>query len=196
MTLRLLGNLKRGLLFILSAPAGTGKTTLVEMLCDEFPCVVASVSCTTRLPRQGEKDGQHYQFLSLQEFERRIARDEFLEYVQLYGDYYGTCRLWVEAQLAHGKHVMLVIDTQGAKLLKGKLPLVTIFVAPPSLEELAKRLTQRRTESSENIDKRLQWAKHELDARGAYDYGIVNDDLATAYQALRSILIAEEHRVR
>jgi len=187
---------KRGLLFILSAPAGTGKTTLMTMLANEFPRVVASISFTTRLPRDGEEEGRHYFFISKDEFEKKIKADEFLEYVELYGEFYGTSRLWVEGKLAQGIHVVLVIDTQGAKLLKGKIPAITIFVVPPSLEELEKRLRLRKTEDEKVIERRLAWAKKELTAQNIYDYLIVNDDLAIAYEALRSILIAEEHRIR
>lgn len=192
----LLGNLDKGLLFILSAPAGTGKTTLVQLLTRDFTCVVASISYTTRKPRPGEVDGIHYYFISKEEFIQRINAGEFLEHVELYGDYYGTSSVWVEEQLAQKKHVILVIDTQGAKLLKNKVDAVSIFVAPPSVEELERRLKLRKTESPEVIEKRLSWAKKELEAQSSYDYLIINDDLSHAYQALRSILIAEEHRIR
>ncbi len=192
----MLGNLEKGLLFILSAPAGTGKTTLVQLLSRDFPCVVASISFTTRKPRPGEVDGIHYYFISREEFIERANAGEFLEYVELYGDLYGTSNVWVEDQLAKKNHVVLVIDTQGAKLLKNKIQAISIFVAPPSVEELERRLKLRQTESSEVIEKRLLWAKKELEAQNNYDYLIVNDDLSHAYQALRSILIAEEHRIR
>lgn len=192
----LLGNLKRGLVFILSAPAGTGKTTLVQRLVNEFPVVLASVSYTTRAPRAGEVNGLHYHFVDEAEFLSRIAKDEFIEYVQLYGNYYGTSRVWLEEQLDQGKHVFLVIDTQGALLLKEKIKATYIFVSPPSLEVLEKRLLVRKTESQDVIQKRLGWAQQEMTAKDAYDYLIVNDELDTAYQVLRSIVIAEEHRIR
>lgn len=195
MTLKVLGNLKRGLLFVLSAPAGTGKTTLMHMLADEFDCVVQSISSTTRMPRPGEIDGKNYHFLSKEEFERKIAANEFLESVQLYGFYYGTSKCWVEEQLQQGRHVVLVIDTQGAVLLKQCCQAVYIFIAPPSLEVLAQRLVLRNTETAEHIAARLSIARDEIAAASAYDYCIVNDDLAVAYQVLRSIIIAEEHRV-
>lgn len=187
---------KKGLLFILSAPAGTGKTTLMNMLASEFSNAIASISFTTRKPRSGEVDGVNYFFISKEEFIERIEAGEFLEHVELYGDYYGTSGIWVENRRCEGQHVFLVIDTQGAKLLKGKLEIVTIFVAPPSIEELEKRLRLRQTESDEMIEKRLVWAKKELTAQKNYDYLIINEDLSIAYQALRSILIAEEHRIR
>ena len=192
----LLGNLKRGLLFILSAPTGTGKTTLVQLLTKEFPSVVASISKTTRPQRNNEINGVHYQFINEAEFLRCIDEGEFLEYVQLYGYYYGTSLFWVENQLNQGKHVILVIDTQGAAKVRNKISGPSIFVAPPSIEILQKRLSNRNTESSEELEKRLIWAKEELNRKDDYDYFIINDDLATAYQVLRSILIAEEHRMK
>lgn len=193
--LKLLGNLKRGLLFIVSAPAGTGKTTLIQKLVEEFPCVVRSVSCTTREPRLGEISDVHYHYLSVEDFERKIKDEEFLEYVQLYGKYYGTLRSEVEEKLNQGKHVVLVIDTQGGLQLKGNVSAIFIFIKPPSLEELRHRLIKRRTESSIAIEERLLWAQKELEESQNYDYLVVNDDLESAYQILKSIFIAEEHRV-
>lgn len=193
--LPILGNVKVGTLFILSAPAGTGKTTLVQLLTHEFHCVIASISFTTRKARPGEIEGIHYYFISEEDFAARIAAGEFLEYVKLYGHYYGTSRIWVEQQLKKGKHIVLVIDTQGARQVRDKIKVVTIFVAPPSIEELDKRLRLRKTDNDESIEQRLMWAKEELRAQNEYDYLIVNDDLSTAYQVLRSIFVAEEHRI-
>jgi len=187
--------MKKGMPFIVSAPAGTGKTTLVKMLATEFPCVIASISYTTRLPRAGEIDAIHYNFVTHDEFEKKINSGDFLEYVKLYGDYYGTSRSWVEEHLNAGKHVVLVIDTQGAALLREHWKIVSIFVNPPSLEVLKQRLVSRGTESIDTIERRLALAKHEMDASHTYDYIIVNENLDTAYQVLRSIFIAEEHRV-
>ena len=194
MTEGLLGNQGRGRLFVVSAPAGTGKTTLVKMLTTEFPCVIASVSFTTRRPREGEFDGFHYNFITHEEFEKKIRSGIFLEYVNLYGDYYGTSKEWIDEQLNAGKHVVLVIDTQGALKLRQKWKIPLIFVKPPSLEVLKQRMLSRATESLEIIEKRLTWAKHEIEASTLYDYIIVNDDLSVAYQILKSIFIAEEHR--
>lgn len=192
---QLLGNRARGRVFIVSAPAGTGKTTLVDLLTQEFSAVVASISFTTRAPREGEVDGEHYNFISREAFEEKIREGEFLEWVTLYGDYYGTSRNWVEMRLSQGKHVVLVIDTQGAKLLRGVYPAVTIFVRPPSLAELERRLQGRGSESIEKIAQRLKIAEKELEAVCYYDYEIVNDDLVIAYCTFKSIFIAEEHRV-
>jgi len=191
----LLGHLSKGLAFIISAPAGTGKTTLVQMLTHEIPRVIASVSFTTRPPRAGEIPGVHYHFINEEEFLRRIDTGDFLEYVQLYGTYYGTSRSWVEEEQQKGNHVLLVIDTQGAMQLRGKFKSISIFIRPPSLEELKSRLMARKTEGLEEIQTRLQWAQNELLSIPYYDYQIINDDLAVAYQTLRSILIAESHRV-
>lgn len=192
---KLLGRESEGLMFIFSAPAGTGKTTLVQMLVQEFPRIIASVSFTTRKPRQGELPGVHYHFITEAEFEEKIADDDFIEHVKLYGDYYGTSRKWIAEQHKQGKHVVLVIDTQGALQLKGKIPAIFIFIRPPSLEVLRTRLKNRKSEAPEMIEKRLEWAKNELAAARHYDYQIVNDDLMVAYQILKSVVIAECHRV-
>jgi guanylate kinase len=191
--MKLLGNLKKGLVFVVSAPAGTGKTTLVKMLVEEFPCVKASVSCTTRPPRIGEIPGVDYDFISEPEFERRVAEGD-LEYALVFDHYYGTSKKSVLREQERGRHVVLVIDTQGAMQIKKIFPAVYIFVRPPSMEELSKRLKNRRTEPVEKIKSRLEWAKREVEMAIYYDYQIINDDLQIAYQVLRGIVIAEEHR--
>ena len=192
----LLGDEKEGQVFIISAPAGTGKTTLVEKLVKEFPSVTASVSYTTREPREGEIAGVHYHFIAAPEFEEKISAGDFLEYVKLYGTYYGTSKQWVKEQQKKGKHVLLVIDTQGALKLKSVLPSVLIFIRPPSLDILRNRLIRRQTETPGMIEQRVDWAQQELEAAQQYDYQIINDDLETAYQVLKSILIAECHRTK
>lgn len=194
---KLLGNLSTGLVFVLSAPAGTGKTTLVKMLQDEFPCVAMSVSCTTRAPRAGEISEKDYHFLSKKEFEAKIKADDFLEYAKVFDNFYGTSREFVEKQQTLGKHVFLVIDTQGALQLKKRgFPAVYVFLSPPSIPELRERLFKRKTESDEHIEQRLSWAENEIAVADHYDYHIVNANLQNAYEILRSILIAEEHKVR
>lgn len=192
--MKLLGNLKKGLVFVVSAPAGTGKTTLVQKLVQEFSCIVQSVSYTTRPRRYNESSGDHYHFITQDTFEKKIKEEEFLEYVKLYDDYYGTSKKWVESKQNAGKHVFLVIDTQGALQLVDTLDAQFIFIAPPSLKELKRRLVIRNTDTKEAIAKRLKWAEKELEAAHYYDYFIVNDSLNIAYEALRSIVIAEEHR--
>lgn len=191
-----MGNLDQGLLFIISAPAGTGKSTLVEMLLAEFPDqLIESCSCTTRAPRLGEIAEKHYLFLTLAEFEAKVEKGEFLEYAKVFGNYYGTLKEQVFSQQQLGKHVILVIDTQGAMKLKGKVPATYIFITPPTMEELRRRLFKRKTENEEKILERLTWAEQEMSMAKEYDYHIVNEDLATTYQVLKSIIIAEEHKL-
>jgi guanylate kinase len=184
----------RGILFIVSAPAGTGKSTLVELLTNEFSNVKRSISCTTRQPRSGEVNGRDYHFLSESAFLERVKRGDFIEHVTLFGNRYGTLKEDVEKLLADGVHVVLVIDTQGALLLKGNSDAVFIFIAPPNREELVKRLTLRGTDSKESIEQRLAEAEREMSCSAQYDYIIVNDDIHSAYQILRGIVIAEEHK--
>jgi guanylate kinase len=195
--MKVLGNTQRGLLFVVSAPAGTGKSTLVDMLLQEFPHEIAeSCSCTTRTPRPGEISERHYDFISLEKFEEKIARGEFLEYAKVFGNYYGTRQEEVDRLQAEGKHVVLVIDTQGAMKVKQQTEAVFIFISPPSFDELRSRLFKRRTEDEEKIQERLLWAKKEITMVSHYDYHIINDDLQVTYQVLRSIFIAEEHKRR
>ena len=186
----------RGLVFVVSAPAGTGKTTLVRMLREEFPNVIENISYTSRLPRPNEVPNRDYYFISKEEFEKKIKDGEFLEYAKVFDHYYGTSQKTVERLQDQGKHVVLVIDTQGALQIKKKLDAIFIFVSPPSLEELKTRLTERKAESKEEIRLRLSWAEKELAEAPKYNYHIVNDSLKEAYTVLRSILIAEEHKNR
>lgn len=196
MSSKVLGNLKKGLVFVLSAPAGTGKTTLVRMLREEFSCVRESISCTTRAPRQGELQGKDYHFLTREAFQEKVKKEAFLEYADVFGDCYGTSKEYVAEELSKGHHVILVIDTQGAMQIKEKIPAIFVFVSPPSFDELKERLLKRKTETPEKIERRLLWAKKEMEMIPHYDYHIVNDHLHTAYTVLKSILIAEEHRTK
>lgn len=190
---KLLGNLKEGLVFVISAPAGTGKTTLVRMLCDEFDCVTESVSFTTRPARANEAPGRDYHFITVPEFQKKIADNDFIEYAQVFGHYYGTSRSALETKLKDGKHVVLIIDTQGALQLMERIDATFIFIVPPNLSELRHRLETRKSDSEEVIVQRLSWAEREISFAYRYDYQIVNDHLKIAYEVLRSILIAEEH---
>ncbi len=189
----------RGIVFVVSAPAGTGKTTLVERLKSEFPQVVQSIAYTSRSPREHEVNGVHYHFVTKEEFKERLKTGDFLEHVELYGTYYGTSRLWVEARLKENKMVFLVIDTQGALILQQhslKFPIVYIFIKPPSIDALQARLLKRATETEESMRIRLAQAEQELSRESYYDYSIVNDQFEEAYQALKAIFIAEQHRIR
>jgi guanylate kinase len=194
--MKLLGNQPNGLLFVVSAPAGTGKNTLVDRLKKEFSCITESVSFTTRKARLGEENGRHYHFVSLEEFQDKVKKNEFLEHAHLFDHDYGTSKEEIQKAQDAGKHVVLVIDTQGALFLMKKVTGIFIFIAPPSLEELRRRLDVRKTENPEMIEKRLTWAKEEMKAAKHYDYLIVNEDLEIAYQVLRAIFVAEEHRIR
>lgn len=193
---QLLGGLKEGLIFVVSAPAGTGKTTLVRMLTVEFDSIIESVSYTTRAARANEVPGRDYHFIREDEFEKKIAEKDFLEYAKVFGRYYGTSKSDVENFQKQGKHVVLVIDTQGALQLMDKLDAVFIFIMPPHVGELRKRLEMRKSESEEAIEQRLSWAEKEIDLASRYDYLIINDNLKTAYDVLRAIIIAEAHRTK
>lgn len=183
---------RRGRLFVLSGPAGTGKTTLVTRLTQELDHVVESISCTTRPPRLGEVAGEHYHFLTTAEFEARLKKGDFLEHAEVFGNLYGTSKETVDEMLRQGLHVFLVIDIQGALQVKKKVPCTTIFLSPPSMDELERRLAKRRTESPDAINRRLQWAEQELLYIAHYDHHIVNDDVEEAYDFLRSIVLAQD----
>jgi len=193
---KILGNLEKGLAFVLSAPGGTGKTTLAKMLFHEFDSISPSISYTTRKPRPGEEDGRDYYFVSHAEFEEMVKSNQFLEHAKVYQDYYGTSRRLVESEQEKGKHVLLVIDTQGALQLMKSFKAIFIFIKPPSMEVLGSRLAVRRSETDEAIEHRLSWADKEISLASSYDYQIINDDLKIAYIVLKSILIAEEHKNR
>ena len=188
---------KKGTLFVFSGPSGVGKGTLNAKLFAEFGDQMAfSVSATTRAPREGEIDGTHYFFISKQEFENRIANNDFLEYAQFAGNSYGTPKSYVMSLLEQGKNVLLEIEVQGAMQVMERMPsCVSIFVLPPSFEELERRLRGRGTETEEKILKRLETARGELAYADKYQYQIVNGgDLEAAYQELRSVYLKETHQ--
>ena len=185
---------KRGTLFVFSGPSGVGKGTLNAKLFAEFGDQIAfSVSATTRAPREGEIDGKHYFFISRQEFENRIANNEFLEYAQFAGNCYGTPKPYVLSLLEQGKNVLLEIEVQGAMQVMARMPeCVSIFVLPPSFEELERRLRGRGTESEEKVRARLETARGEIAYAPRYQYQIVNgEDVDAAYQQLRGIYLKE-----
>ena len=183
------------IVFIISAPSGSGKSTLVHRLLKQDPSLLFSISYTTRAPRGQEVPDQAYHFLSREEFEAALARGEFLEHAQVFGNYYGTHQSMLERAQAEGRDLLLDIDVQGARQLKGKVPeTVTIFVLAPSRAELEKRLRARSEDSEEVIARRLDGAAAEIRNYGAYDYVVVNRDLEKSVDALASIVKAERLR--
>ena len=185
---------KKGTLFVFSGPSGVGKGTLNAKLFAEFGDQMAfSVSATTRAPREGEIDGTHYFFITRQEFEARIANNDFLEHAQFAGNCYGTPKSYVMSLLEAGKNVLLEIEVQGAMQVMERMPeCVSIFVLPPSFDELERRLRGRGTETEDKILKRLETARGELAYADKYQYKLVNGgDLEAAYQQLRSIYLKE-----
>ncbi len=194
MTEKILGN-HSSIHFVISAPAGTGKTTLVKRLLSEFKeNLTQSISCTTRAKRPNDVHGKDYHFLSEKVFLEKANNGDFLEYAKVFDNYYGTLKETIADIEKQNKHSILVIDTQGALELKSFFKAVYIFISPPSHDELKNRLVKRATEKSEVMETRLAFAKEELEKIHLYDYHIINDDLDIAYQALRSIIIAEDHR--
>ncbi len=181
-----------GLLFVFSGPSGVGKSTIRKRLCED-PHIVRSVSCTTRAPREGEVDGVDYFFATETDFVARIARNDFLEHAQVFGThYYGTPRLWVEEQIADGKIVLLEIEVQGARKTRAAgLPRFSLFIKPPSWDELEHRLRARDTDSSDSIEARLATAREELAAAEEFDAQVVNDDLDATVAEIRRLLAAQ-----
>ena len=172
--------MKKHILMAVSGPSGVGKGTIVKTILDRREDVVESVSCTTRAPREGEIHGKHYFFLSHEEFQRRIEEDDFLEYDEHFGNYYGTPKSFV-AETLKTKSVIMEIDVVGSLNAKKVFPeCVLVMIVPPSLEELKKRLIGRGTEGKEEIEGRLARLEYEISQKDKYDYVIVNDDLETA----------------
>lgn len=168
---------KRGTLLVVSGPSGAGKGTLIQAVLKKRPEAMVSVSATTRAPRPGEKEGIHYFFVSKEKFEKMIQEHAFLEYACVFGTtYYGTPRAFVEQKLAEGNDVILDIDVQGAMNIKQAMPeAVLVFILPPSYQILRQRLTDRKTESDEQIERRLQTAKNEIKYINHYQYLLIND---------------------
>jgi guanylate kinase len=181
--------------FIISAPSGSGKSTLVRGLMERDPKLLFSVSYTTREPRGAEIPGESYHFITREAFEERVARGEFLEWAEVFGNYYGTHRSVLDRALAESRDVVLDIDVQGARQLKEAIPdAVSIFVLAPSREVLEKRLKSRSEDSEGVIQKRLRKAAEEIQNYTSYDYVLVNDDLARSTQTLAAIVAAERVR--
>ncbi len=187
-----------GQLFVVSAPSGAGKTTVLKAVLSTLPAVGFSVSHTTRPPRPGEVEGRDYFFVSSDEFSRRRQRGDFLEWAEVHGNIYGTSRQAVTDRLAQGQDCVLDIDVQGARQLREHRDLnpVFVFIAPPSLTELERRLTGRQTESAATLALRLANARTELAALDLYDYVIVNDDLSQAQTLLAALILERRARGR
>ena len=186
----------RGLLFIVSAPSGAGKTTLVERLVEQLPHLRMSRSYTSRAARQGETDGVDYNFVTRVRFEAMAAQSEFLEWAEVFGNLYGTCAEDTERILAGGDDVVLVIDVQGARKVRARgFQTCAVFVMPPSFEILEQRLRGRSKDTEAAIQRRLQVAREEVAAFTEYDFVVVNDELAAAVDRLRGIVVAERARL-
>ena len=187
------------LFIVVSAPSGCGKTTLIDMLLQEYHDIVYSVSCTTREPRIGEEDGADYHFLSKERFEELLREDAFIEHASVHGNYYGTLKAPIEEVLAEGNSMIMDIDVQGAHTVREyvralpdsdplKIGYVDIFINPPSLEELRERLEGRGTDSPEVIEKRMSNAEGEMARAGEYMFQVTNDDLAICFKRLCDLI--------
>lgn len=180
-----------GNVFIVSAPSGAGKTSMVRALLEADAQVKLSVSYTTRAPRPGEVDGQHYHFVDLDAFMAMLNRGDFLESAEVYGNHYGTSQAWIENQVAHGLDILLEIDWQGAAQVRKLLPqAISIFVLPPSIAALQARLTGRGQDAEAVIAKRVAVAREDMSHFGEFDYVIINDDFAVAAADLQAIVRA------
>lgn len=188
---------EKGLLLVLSGPSGAGKGTISLALQQENPSLRLSVSATTRPPRKDEVDGLHYHFLKKEVFKKLINNDQLLEWAEVYGNYYGTLRRFVQESLEQGDDVMLEIDIQGALQVRHNFPdAVLIFIAPPSKSELRSRLISRDTDSREEIEKRLSCAISEMELARQYDFIVINDDISRALEKVRAVITAEKLRPR
>lgn len=187
-----------GHLFVISAPSGAGKTTILKPILARLPGIGFSVSHTTRRPRPGEINGKDYHFVEVEQFTRLRQDGDFLEWAEVHGNYYGTSQSAVRAELQRGHDLILDIDVQGARQLQGRPGLLAtfIFIAPPSLAELERRLTGRQTETAETLALRLRNAMLELQAAHLYDYVIINDDLEQAQAMLTAIILEKRAAAR
>ena len=187
--------MRRGKTFIICGPSGVGKGTVVARLLASDPKLYFSVSATTRPPRPGEVDGKHYHFLSREQFQRWIDEDAFLEHAEFVGNLYGTPKLYVDKAMDQGRDVILDIEIQGAEQVHRRRPeAIRIYVAPPSWEELERRLIGRGTEDMEKVRRRLERGKEEFAVARDFDYFVINDTVDRAVEELRAILLAEHCR--
>ena len=186
----------KGLLFVISGPSGVGKGTLREKIFNIFSDLHYSISMTTRQPREGEKEGKDYYFISKDEFKKRISKDEFVEWALVHGDYKGTLKKPLIETLRRREDILLEIDVQGAMQVKKKyFEGIFIFIAPPSWKDLESRLRNRKTEVEESLKKRLKDARNEIKYIQDYNYLIVNDNIKVAIKKLESIIIAERCKI-
>ena len=185
----------KGVLVVVSGLSGAGKGTICKRLLEKYPDYVLSVSATSRKPREGEEHGREYFFITKEEFEDRINQGKLLEFAQYVGNYYGTPKDWVEEQLNAGKDIVLEIELQGAFQVRKKIPeAVLIFVLPPAMEELKRRLVNRGTETMEEIDRRIQRAMEEIEFVPEYDYVIINEDVEKSVDMLHNIVRSEKNK--
>ena len=188
--------MQKGLLIVISGASGTGKGTVCKKILSDLPEVAYSISATTRAPRPGEVDGKEYYFLSVAEFKNWIADGKFLEHAEVYGNFYGTPLNKIEERLNRGEDILLEIDVQGALNVKRKCPEgVYIFLLPPSLEELKRRIEGRGTETPESLNRRMKNALAEINVGLEYDYVVVNDSIENAVEKIKAILTAERLKV-
>jgi guanylate kinase len=186
---------QRGQLFIVSAPSGTGKTTLVERLVQRVPHLRMSRSYTSRAARDGERDGVDYNFITRERFEAMARNRAFLEWADVFGNYYGTGAADTEVMLARGEDVVLVIDVQGARQVRSRMETTGVFILPPSAAVLERRLRGRSQDSEEQIQRRLQVARGEVEEYARYEYVVINDEIDAAVGRLEAIVAAERARV-
>ncbi len=185
-----------GTLYIVSAPSGAGKSSLLQEMLKTTDDILLSVSYTTRDPRPGEEHGIHYNFTNVETFKQEVEAGNFLEHAQVFDNFYGTSAIWVNDKLASGQDVILEIDWQGAQQIREKVPgTVTIFILPPSREALEERLTRRGQDNAEIIARRMHDAEREMSHYPEYDYLIINDDFETAKEELRTIFLAQRLRL-
>ena len=185
---------RKGMLLVISGPSGTGKGTLIKLLMEQDPSLVFSVSATTRAPREGEIDGVHYHFVSDEKYDQLVAEGAFVEYANVHGKRYGTLRSEVYDRLEKGENVVLDIDVQGAlNVIANEKEKVSIFLLPPSMKELRRRLTDRGTETPEQVETRLHNAIWEITQKDHYEYKVINDDMNECLRVLQAIIEAEKH---
>ena len=189
-----MSEIRKGMLLVISGPSGTGKGTLIEKLMKDDPTLVFSVSATTRAPRPGEIDGVHYHFVSNEKYDELVAEGAFVEYATVHGNRYGTLRSEVYQRLERGENVVLDIDVQGAlNVIASENEKVSIFILPPSMKELRRRLTERGTETPEQVETRLGNAAWEISQKDNYEYKVINDNLDDAIRTVQAIIEAEKH---